>query len=174
MYLAIIILTAVIAGVYGIVHDQITYSISPEYFTKFKYGQFGFEPVWFGGHRQTVAVIGFLATWWVGVLIGIVVGIGPLFSSTPGLMFRRAMKAVAIVMVATALMGVAGGIYGMFTNHDALQWYFPDDLDDKYHFVIVGWVHNFGHLGALCGLVVAVSVQIYDLFRQRRALTNGV
>ena len=52
----------------GSIHDQVTYSISPEYFTKFKYQQFGFDPAWFGGHRQTVAVIGFLATWWMGII----------------------------------------------------------------------------------------------------------
>jgi hypothetical protein len=52
-------LITLLTGLYGIVHDQLTYSISSEYFTKFKYEQFGFEPAWFGGHRPTVAVIGF-------------------------------------------------------------------------------------------------------------------
>ena len=28
---------ALIAGAYGILHDQITYAISPEYFTQFKF-----------------------------------------------------------------------------------------------------------------------------------------
>ena len=65
---ATIFIAIILAGIYGIIHDQITYSISPEYFTKFKYQQFGFDPAWFGGHRQTVAVIGFLATWWMGII----------------------------------------------------------------------------------------------------------
>jgi hypothetical protein len=30
-----------LAGVYGILHDQLTYTISPEYNTKFKFYQFG-------------------------------------------------------------------------------------------------------------------------------------
>ena len=50
-----------IAGLYGALHDQLSFTIAPEYFTRFKYDQFGFEPAWFGGHRPTVAVIGFLA-----------------------------------------------------------------------------------------------------------------
>lgn len=55
------------AGVFGILHDQITYTISPEYFTRMKFDQFrnadfGFPP------RILVAEIGFLATWWVGLL----------------------------------------------------------------------------------------------------------
>jgi hypothetical protein len=58
-------LGALIAGPYGVAHDQVTYSISPEYFTRlkfqqFEYANFGFPPRFF------VAEIGFLATWWVG------------------------------------------------------------------------------------------------------------
>jgi hypothetical protein len=30
---------AVLAGLYGIAHDQVTYSISPEYFTPLKFAQ---------------------------------------------------------------------------------------------------------------------------------------
>ena len=72
---ATIFISIILAGMYGSLHDQVTYSISPEYFTKFKYIQFGFEPQWFGGDRQTVAVIGFLATWWTGIFIGTGIGL---------------------------------------------------------------------------------------------------
>lgn len=32
------------------------------------------DPSWFGGNRQTVAIIGFLATWWTGLIAGVVLG----------------------------------------------------------------------------------------------------
>ena len=43
------LLGAVLAGIYGAVHDQISYTISDEYFTKLKfpqfwYANFGFPP----------------------------------------------------------------------------------------------------------------------------------
>ncbi len=58
---------ALAAGMYGIAHDQITYSISPEYFTRMKFAQFrhadfGFPP------RIFIATIGFLGSWWVGLI----------------------------------------------------------------------------------------------------------
>ena len=34
------VIGALIAGLYGVVHDQITYSMSPEYFTRLKFFQF--------------------------------------------------------------------------------------------------------------------------------------
>ena len=53
---------ALLAGLYGAIHDEITYSLSEEYFTRLKFQQFrgadfGLHPCIF------VAEIGFLATW---------------------------------------------------------------------------------------------------------------
>ncbi|MFT6321394.1 MAG: hypothetical protein ACJAT4_002324 [Granulosicoccus sp.] len=36
-FLLILILAPVLAGIYGIIYDQITYTISPEYYIKFKF-----------------------------------------------------------------------------------------------------------------------------------------
>ena len=59
---------AVIAGVYGVLHDQITYAISPEYFTHMKFKQFHYADVGLGD-RVFVATIGFLAASCVGLII---------------------------------------------------------------------------------------------------------
>lgn len=63
------LLGAVIAGIYGVVHDQVTFSLAPEYFTKFKFDQFAYANPG-GGERNFVALIGLLATWWVGLAAG--------------------------------------------------------------------------------------------------------
>ena len=36
----IVIIAALTGGIYGAIHDQLTYTISPEYYTKFKFIQF--------------------------------------------------------------------------------------------------------------------------------------
>jgi hypothetical protein len=60
---------AVLAGFYGVVHDQVTYSISPEYYTCLKFSQFRYAD--FGlPARVFVAEIGFMASWWVGFVAG--------------------------------------------------------------------------------------------------------
>src|SRR5271166_328085 len=87
-FLSSIIISILIAVVYGILNDQITYTISPEYFTKFKYLQFGVRPDLFGGDRQAVVAIGFLATWWVGLIIGLAFGINGLVFKDNKIMFR--------------------------------------------------------------------------------------
>lgn len=58
---------ALVAGGFGILHDQLTFTLSPEYFTRMKFDQFSA----FRGNlppRAFVAVIGFLATWWFGLI----------------------------------------------------------------------------------------------------------
>src|SRR5690242_10176342 len=63
--IGVAVVGAIVAGVYGMLHDQITYTISPEYFTKLKFDQFAYAEFGFS-ERVFVAEIGFLATWWVG------------------------------------------------------------------------------------------------------------
>ncbi|WP_321516153.1 hypothetical protein [Marinifilum fragile] len=41
--LLLILIASMLGGVYGMLHDQITYTISEEYYTKFKFIQFGID-----------------------------------------------------------------------------------------------------------------------------------
>ncbi|RZK22742.1 MAG: hypothetical protein EOO56_07425, partial [Hymenobacter sp.] len=122
-------LTTLLAGLYGIAHDQLTYSISSEYFTKFKYEQFGFEPAWFGGHRPTVAVIGFLATWWVGLFIGVVFGLVGLVAVSKTVLVQTLLRAVRIAFSTTIAAGIAGYFYGrLVLAKTGVTWWLPDNL----------------------------------------------
>ena len=50
----LLIIACIYAGTYGAIHNQISYTVSLEYFTKFKYLQFGVSSA---SHRLNVAVI---------------------------------------------------------------------------------------------------------------------
>lgn len=157
IFLGFTFFTTLLAGVYGAIHDQLTYSISSEYFTKFKYEQFGFEPVWFGGHRPTVAVIGFLATWWVGLFIGVVFGLLGLVAVSKTTLIRTLLRAVRLAFGATIAAGVAGYFYGrFFLAKTGVTWYLPDNLQQPADFITVGSIHNFGYCGGILGLLGGV------------------
>lgn len=158
IFTATIFLSAIIAGLYGILHDQITYSICPEYFTKFKYRQFGFDPNWFGGHRQTVAIIGFLATWWTGIIIGFGLGLAALICKDHKQMAKSVSKAIMVVFITALLFGIIGFFYGKFhLTKTGVDWWLPQDLNDRNSFIIVGSIHNFSYLGGLAGLFAGIS-----------------
>src|SRR6476620_12423474 len=59
----------IISGLYGVLHDQLTYTLSPDYFHAFKFIMFKIPPSLH--NRAGAALVGWLATWWMGVLIGL-------------------------------------------------------------------------------------------------------
>jgi len=57
--LKISLISSLFAGLYGVIHDQITFTISNEYFMKLKYQQFHY--ISFNNNdRIKVSIIGFL------------------------------------------------------------------------------------------------------------------
>ena len=150
VFSATIFLSVVLAGVYGILHDQVTGSISEEYFTRLKFLQFRLNPgIPF---RTGVSLIGFYATWWTGGLIG--------FLLYPDhIRMRKALnRSLLIVFTTTILFSISGFLYGKFylASH-GVSWWMPAGLQDKTAYIITGSIHNFSYAGGLCGLLLAVT-----------------
>ncbi len=111
---------SVIAGAYGVLHDQVTYTLGPEYFTRLKFQQFFYldkaQPL-----RLVVAEIGFLATWWVGLFAGWFMG----RVTVPRLPLRvaalRSLKGVLVMVLAAVAFAFA----------ISASWLAPADLTDE-------------------------------------------
>lgn len=156
----ICISATVIGGVYGIIHDQFTYSISPEYYTKFKFFQFQLKDIGneaiFSNPRIEVSIVGFMATWWMGFIIGFVLSIVGMVHENHFKMAKVTLNAIGIVIVITFFTGLIGLIYGKFYLAPiGVSWWLPENLVDKENFIAVGSMHNFSYLGGLIGLIVA-------------------
>ena len=144
---------SLIAGGFGILHDQITYTISPEYFTRLKFDQFRAADFGFPT-RVFVAEIGFLATWWVGLIAAwFLARIAlPKFHSPE----KRVLKAIAIIVGITILLGVAGYFIGpsLFENrpgwHEALN---SMGVTDTTAFNRVAAIHLGSYAGAFIGWI---------------------
>lgn len=157
---AVAIVGAVIAGAYGVVHDQITYAISPEYFTNLKFHQFSHADIGWGD-RVFVATIGFLATWWVGLIAGWLIARRQIPHQPRPAALRRIRRAILCMFAFTLLFGVAAYLFGLWrgphADYSDWQWAFEEfDIADKWAFVRVAYIHNAGYLGGLVGLVVAL------------------
>jgi hypothetical protein len=169
----IIALAPIFGGVYGIIHDQLTYSISPEYYTKFKFIQFGFadsgNEAIIENPRLSVAGVGFLASWWMGLPIGLILGLVGLVHKDSKQMFKVTMRAIMVAVIITFVTGLIGLAYGKLYLADlGVNWWLPDNLIDKGNFIAVGSMHNFSYLGGLTGLIAG---SIYSI-RQKRKIEN--
>lgn len=156
----IALLGALLAGPYGMLHDQISYAISPEYFTKLKFRQFfwadlGWPP------RLFAAEVGFLATWWVGLIAGWFLARAGL-AELPLLARRKCtIQSFAIVAVVAPVFGLLGALLGVVVIRNSSLSSWNDiqrtlQIEDLPAFVIVAYLHAGGYLGGLIGLVLAI------------------
>ena len=153
---------AIVAGAYGIVHDQITYSIGPEYFTKLKFKQFEYADVGFS-ERILVSEIGFLASWWVGFVIAWLLARRLIPGQPRPVAYRQIATGFAIVFACGFTFGLVGYAYGLWRGPEGnyLDWEFATQrlgLTDIWPFVRVAYIHNASYLGGLVGLIVALIV----------------
>ena len=147
---------AAIAASYGLLHDQITYSIGPEYFHKFKFHQFRDANLGFGD-RVFVGTIGVLATWWVGAIVGWILARRIVPYDPAKVRRAKILSGFLIVFVTAILFGCGGYLYGLWRGPDADYSVWQPMLrrlhvSDQYRFMQVGYIHNAGYLGGAFGL----------------------
>jgi hypothetical protein len=158
--IGVAIVGGLIAGAYGIVHDQITYTISPEYFTKMKFHQFNYADFGFG-NRVFVSAIGFLATWWVGFIAAWLLARRLIPNQSRRTAFRQIRKGIVCIFAFGLSFGILGYLFGLWRGPNAdysnWDWAFQQfDIADKWPFVRVAYIHNAGYLGGFIGVVAAL------------------
>lgn len=159
--ISIIIISIILASIYGILHNQISYTISTEYFTKFKFEQFGFVEYGLNTPRMTAGLIGIWATWWFGLVIGVINGIVGLFQPTNKIMWKSAFGATIRALGIAIVFGILGILIGkfIFSNLNA-NWHLPADLTDLKSFLTAGTMHNFSYFGGIIGLIYGIIYQL--------------
>ncbi len=162
LLILIVIISIILASIYGIFHNQISYSISHEYFTKFKFEQFGFWDYAFeNDNKKKVAFIGVLATWWFGLLIGLVNGIIGFSQPTAKIMWKSAFGATIRTLTIAIGIGFVGILVGKFIISNLnLDWNLPSDLINRKNFLTAGTMHNFSYLGGITGLIYGIRYQL--------------
>jgi hypothetical protein len=153
--LAIIALSVLAAIVYGVLHDQVTARICVEYFT------IGHPPV-FQTESPTLLGLGWgiLATWWVGLLLGVPLAVAARAGSRPKRSAISLLRPIATLMAFAAGFALLAGMCGyllataglvQLTGHLAAR------VPTEKHalFLADAWAHSASYLGAgLGGLIV--------------------
>lgn len=160
--LLVAISSSLLAGIYGILHDETTYVISWEYYTKFKFIQFGINDF----HLQNffkVAIVGFLATWWFGLFLGFFLGISGIHFKDWRTMYRNCLRTCFIAILITFCFEIIGFLYGYFVisnkpKSELSYLFIPENIINFKRFISVGVMHTFGYFGALVGLIYGMIV----------------
>jgi glycerol uptake facilitator-like aquaporin len=108
--LSIILLCIGAAILYGVIHDQFTIRLSLEYFT-IVHPQI--LPV---GTSPTVLALawGVIATWWVGLILGVILSIGCCGGKRPTLSAKEMVRPILILLLVMAGGAFLSGCTGYF------------------------------------------------------------
>jgi len=158
--LAIILLSITSAIVYGIAHDQVTARVCVEYFTV------GHPPI-FGTADPTLLGLGWgiIATWWIGLLLGLPLAIVARAGSRPPRSARSLIRPSARLLAVMALSALVAGGLGWFlasTGSIFLVGPMASILSPERHvpFLADLWAHSASYLVALLGGIV-LMVQVW-------------
>ncbi len=169
----IVFLGVFVAGLYGLAHNQISYTVAPEYFTKFKFGQFGFinTPL---PERVRASMVGVLASWWMDIPIGILVGAAGFIHRDARRMLRVSLWSLLVTVAFTFLFGLGGLLYGYIRTAqinlaEYRGWFIPDDVTDMRRFLCAGYMHNSSYLGGVLAILVAWAFHIVVRLRTKDA-----
>ena len=147
-----IIAASILAAItYGIIHDQITARICVEYFTI--------------GHPRLIdsnspTVLGFfwgiVATWWVGLFLGLGLAFAARFGRRPKLVARDLFRPVILLMVMMFAIALIAGVIGYLTSQSGvfhLVERLASRIPEEKHvaFLTVGWAHSGSYLAGFIG-----------------------
>lgn len=127
MQFAPIVLLSVLAAIgYGIVHDQITTRVCIEYFTIA-------HPRLIESTSPTVLGLfwGVVATWWVGVLLGIPLAIAARSGGWPRLTWRNLQRPILTLLLVMACCAALAGIATWLSTRNNDPFYLADLTGDS-------------------------------------------
>jgi len=162
-----IVLTCIFAAIgYGIVHDQITARVCVEYFT------IGHPPV-FGTDDPTLLGIGWgiIATWWVGLMLGIPLAIAARAGSRPKRLLQSLIRPIRNLMAVMAVCALTAGITGwLLASAGMIQLYGPIAVklppDRHIPFLADLWAHNASYFVGFFGGIVVIA----RVWRSRKSM----
>ena len=165
IFVFLLALAAFAAAIFGAVHNQLSYTVGPSYFTGFKFRQFDISPNL--SDRIGAAWVGVQASWWMGILVGLPAFLIGLFIVPQRQTYLAAgIGAIGLVLTVTlfaALAGLVGGLVADQTGVLDPYLQLPSN-SDRSEFLRAGFMHNASYLGGVVGALVA----IWPMWRARR------
>jgi hypothetical protein len=164
---ALLLAACLTAGLYGALHNQVSYTVSPDYFHAFKFHQFGIPKGLQG--RVGASIVGWRASWWMGLFIGVPVLIVGLILPGWKAYLGRCLVAFAVVAGTALVIGLGALVYACFAISETSLpgvWY-PGDVADRVAFARARCMHNFSYLGGFLGIVTGSTYLIVERLRRQ-------
>lgn len=168
-FLGIVLLSVAAAVVYGVMHDQITARLSIEYFT------IGHPKIIESTSPTMLALAwGVAATWWVGLPLGLMLGLCCRAGRRPVLEPGAMLKPLGGLLLLMGVVAVAAGIVGrvLATRGDIrLEGELAADVPIEQHinFLTAWWTHSASYAA---GIVGGIGLCLWAVAARRRQVAR--
>lgn len=155
IFVLLLVLSALAAACYGAVHNQMSFTIGPDYFHAIKFPQFGIAEAL--PDRVGAAMVGVMASWWMGPIVGAPAFLYGLFAvARPGSYFGAGLGAIGFVLLLATLAACIGLVAGLvLSGHALLDGIATPTGADREDVLRAGLMHDASYVGGALGALVA-------------------
>lgn len=160
LFPVLLLAACLVAGLYGALHNQVSYTVSPAYFHELKFQQFDIPEHLRG--RLGASLVGWYASWWIGLLLGIPILIVSLILPGWQVYLSRCLLAFLVVATTALLVGLGALVYASLV---------PLSAFDR-----AETMHSYSYTGGFLGIITSTLYLIMArvrLDRQRRRLAKA-
>ncbi|MFI5204037.1 MAG: hypothetical protein ACHQF2_06025 [Flavobacteriales bacterium] len=164
----IIFFSVLMAIMYGILHDMVTAHICVEYFT------IGHPKIIESESPFVLALTwGTIATWWVGLPMGILIALFSRLGKRPKLELAPVMKLVFKLMSVMFVLALLAGIIGFILAENSmihLISHLAERMGESVHtnFLAVAWAHMASYISGIIGTFVLCRI----IYVRRKSMTH--
>lgn len=172
----LLVIAAIAAALFGALHNQLSFSVGPTYFTELKFAQFDVSPS--TPDRFNAAIVGMAASWWMGPLVGAPAFLYGLVAVPKArTYFAAGLGAIFIVILLATFGALAGLVAGLAADTTGLvdaYLTFPDG-PTRSDFLQAGFMHDASYIAGALGALAAFSpmrrAKAIDLHLAQRTAT---
>jgi hypothetical protein len=156
IFFLLVAVASIVAACFGALHNQLSYSVGPDYFESLKFAQYGVSDDL--APRVGAALVGVQANWWMGAVIGLPAFLYGLFVVPRAQSYLAAglgaIGTVFLLATFAALLGLVGGLAVETTGLLDAWLVIPEGVDRR-DFIRAGFMHDAGYAAGVLGALVA-------------------
>lgn len=165
--ISLIFCGTLISCLYGILHDQITYTISSEFYNLVR---FPTQNIASDAARWGALQIAVINSWKIGFIISLIVAVTGLIHFNNRKIIRFTLESFLLVVITAASITCLGIIVGFFHQFDESR--LAETIVQKSNFLLVQSIHNSTYIGGLIGMFVGIYWQFNRRKKQRNLIVN--
>lgn len=168
IFILLVISAILLSSIYGALYEQITFSVSSEFFTKMRFQKYGIIDS--TNERWDAAIIGIKNTWGVGFGLGILLSLAGLLHTSNKKMIIATVQSFLIALFTSFLFC----LLAFFFSEPAADIALEINVENKAAFNKVLSMNNYSYVGAVIGMFIGLGWQVYATHRSKKQLEQSI